>query len=58
LFGKIYDQFQCYQLALWMAAGISTVSSGLIMTMRRIDPPFTSEKGGHSLRLERSLELY
>jgi OFA family oxalate/formate antiporter-like MFS transporter len=46
LFGKIYDQFQTYQLALWIAAGISAVSSGLIMTMRRIDLPFTSERAG------------
>jgi MFS family permease len=46
LFGKIYDQFQSYQLALWIAAGISAVSSGLIMTMRRIDLPFTSERAG------------
>jgi MFS family permease len=44
LFGKIYDQFQSYQLALWIAAGISAVSSGLIITLRRIDLPFTSER--------------
>jgi len=44
LFGKIYDQFQTYQLALWIAAGISAVSSGLIMTLRRTDLPFTSER--------------
>ena len=44
LFGKIFDQFQTYQLALWIAAGISVVSSGLIMTLRRTDLPFTAEK--------------
>ena len=46
LFGKIYDQFQTYQLALWIAAGISAVSSGLIVTLRRTDLPFTSESAG------------
>jgi MFS family permease len=44
LFGKIYDQFQTYQIALWIAAGISAVSSGLIVTLRRTDLPFTSER--------------
>jgi MFS family permease len=44
LFGKIYDQFQTYQLALWIAAGISVVSSGLIVTLRRTDLPFTPER--------------
>jgi MFS family permease len=46
LFGKIYDQFQTYQLALWIAAGISVLSSGLIVTLRRTDLPFTSESTG------------
>src|SRR6201987_2785661 len=46
LFGKIYDQLQTYQLALWIAAGISAVSSGLIVTFRRTDLPFTSERAG------------
>ena len=46
LFGKIYDQLQTYQLALWIAAGISAVSSGLIVTLRRTDLPFTSERAG------------
>jgi MFS family permease len=44
LFGKIYDQFQTYQLALWIAACISAVASGLIVTLRRTDLPFTSER--------------
>lgn len=44
LFGKIFDQFQTYQLALWIAAGISAVASGLIVTLRRTDLPFTSER--------------
>jgi MFS family permease len=44
LFGKIYDQFQSYQFAMWIAAGISAVASGLIITLRRIDLPFTSER--------------
>ena len=44
LFGKIYDQFQTYQLALWIAAGIAAVSSGLIVTLRRTDLPFTPER--------------
>jgi len=43
-FGKIYDQFQTYQFAMWIAAGISAVSSGLIVTLRPADLPFTSEK--------------
>jgi hypothetical protein len=46
LFDKIYDQFQTYQLALWIAAGISAASSGLIVTLRRTDLPFTSERTG------------
>jgi OFA family oxalate/formate antiporter-like MFS transporter len=46
LFGKIYDQFQTYQLALWIAAGISVLASGLIVTLRRTDLPFTSESAG------------
>jgi predicted MFS family arabinose efflux permease len=46
LFGKVYDQFQTYQLALWIAAGISALSSGLIVTLRRADLPFTSERTG------------
>lgn len=44
LFGKIHDQFQNYQLALWIAAGISALSSGLITSLRRTDLPFTAEK--------------
>lgn len=44
LFGKIYDQFQSYQLALWIAAGISVMASGLIASLRRTDLPFASEK--------------
>jgi MFS family permease len=44
LFGKVHDQFQSYQLALWIAAGISAVSSGLIVSLRRTDLPFTSER--------------
>jgi MFS family permease len=44
LFGKIYDQFQTYQLALWIAACISAVASGLTVTLRRTDLPFTSER--------------
>ena len=43
LFGKIHDQFQTYQLALWIAAAISVVASGLIVSLRRTDLPFTSE---------------
>jgi MFS family permease len=49
LFGKIYDQLQTYQLALWIAAGISAVSSGLIVTLRRTDLPFTSERAGTNM---------
>jgi len=49
LFGKIYDQFQTYQLALWISAGISAVSSALIMTLRRTDLPFTSEGTGTNI---------
>jgi MFS family permease len=44
LFGKIYDQFHTYQLALWIAASLSAVASGLIVTLRRTDLPFTSER--------------
>jgi hypothetical protein len=46
MFGKIYDQFQTYRLTLWVAAGISAVSSGLIVTLGRTDLPFTSERAG------------
>ncbi|QPF92964.1 MFS transporter [Bradyrhizobium commune] len=46
LFGKIFDQFQNYHLALWIAAGISAVASGLIMTLRKIDLPFTPKRAG------------
>jgi predicted MFS family arabinose efflux permease len=46
LFGRIYDQFQTYQLALWSAVGISVLSSGLIVTLRRADLPFASERAG------------
>ena len=46
LFGKIFDQFQTYQFALWIAAGISVLSSGLIVSLRRTDLPFTSERAG------------
>ena len=44
LFGKIHDQFHSYQLALWIAAGISVLASGLIATLRRSDLPFGSGK--------------
>ena len=46
LFGKPYDQFQNYQLALSIAAGIAALASGLIMTLHRGDLPFTSEGAG------------
>ena len=46
LFGKTYDQFQNYQLALAIAAGIAALASGLIMTLHRGDLPFTSEGAG------------
>jgi MFS family permease len=44
LFGKIHDQLHSYQLALWIAAGISVLASGLIATLRRSDLPFASGK--------------
>ena len=49
LFGKIYDQFQSYQLALWIAAGISAVSSGIDYDLTENRPAkFTSGKSAHS----------
>jgi len=43
LFGKIHDQFQNYELALWVAVGISALASALIVTLRRSDLPFATE---------------
>lgn len=50
LFGKIHDQFQNYELALWLAAGISAVASALIVTLRRSDLPFATKTADDSGR--------
>jgi len=51
LFGKIHDQSQNYELALWIAAGISGLASALIVTLRRTDLPFAAEKAAASGRM-------
>jgi MFS family permease len=51
LFGKIHDQSQNYELALWIAAGISALASTLIVTLRRTDLPFAAEKAAASGRI-------
>jgi MFS family permease len=51
LFGKIHDQFQNYELALWGAAGISALASALIATLQRSDLPFATEQAAASGRI-------
>ena len=51
LFGKIHDQSQNYELALWIAASISALASALIVTLRRTDLPFAAEKAAASGRM-------
>jgi predicted MFS family arabinose efflux permease len=51
LFGRIHDQFQDYELALWVAAGISALASAFIATLRRSDLPFATERAAASGRM-------